>query len=130
MAERRPLHQSFPFRSGLETGGAPFNPPLLPYELSLIQAIGCSEEEYRELVRHAMLRQRVRPRIQPHSRSSQSSSGCCCTASNWACLQGPACCWHQNILESGKLKVKTCRSDWPTGFNQVTNLTTYLVSLS
>ena len=61
MAERRPLHQQFPFRSRLEAGGKPFNPPLLPYELSLIQAIGCSEEEYKEFVRHAMLRQRVRP---------------------------------------------------------------------
>ena len=61
MAERRPLHQQFPFRSGLETGGKPYDPPLLPYELSLIQAIGCSEEEYKEFVRHAMLRQGVRP---------------------------------------------------------------------
>ena len=61
MAEGRPLHQQFTFRSGLETGGKPFNPPLLPYEKALIQAVGCSEEEYRELIRHAMLRQRVRP---------------------------------------------------------------------
>ena len=61
MAERRPLHQQFPFRSGLETEGKPYDPPLLPYELSLIQAIGCSEEEYKEFVRHAMLRQGVRP---------------------------------------------------------------------
>tara|TARA_B100000073_G_scaffold142282_1_gene117090 strand:+ start:171 stop:479 length:309 start_codon:yes stop_codon:yes gene_type:complete len=61
MAERRPLHQQFPFRSGLEAGGKPYDPPLLPYELSLIQAIGCSEEEYKEFVRHAMLRQGVRP---------------------------------------------------------------------
>ena len=66
MAERRPLHQQFPFRSGLETAGKPFNPPLLPYELSLIEAIGCSEEEYKEFVRHAMLRQRVRPAEYDH----------------------------------------------------------------
>ena len=66
MAERRPLHQQFPFRSGLEAGGKPFNPPFLPYELSLIQAIGCSEEEYKEFVRHAMLRQRVRPAEYDH----------------------------------------------------------------
>ena len=66
MAEGRPLHQQFAFRSGLETGGKPFNPPLLPYEKSLIQAVGCSEEEYRELIRHAMLRQRVRPAEYDH----------------------------------------------------------------
>ena len=61
MAERRPLHQRLNFRSGLEAGGQPYDPPLLPYEKSLIDAIGCSEDEYREFVRHAMLRQRVRP---------------------------------------------------------------------
>ena len=61
MAERRPLHQRPNFRSGLEAGGQPYDPPLLPYEKSLIDAIGCSEDEYREFVRHAMLRQRVRP---------------------------------------------------------------------
>ncbi|REJ66023.1 MAG: hypothetical protein DWQ28_08010 [Proteobacteria bacterium] len=66
MAERRPLHQQFPFRSGLEAGGKPYDPPLLPYELSLIQAIGCSEEEYKEFVRYAMLRQRVRPAEYDH----------------------------------------------------------------
>ena len=61
MAEWRPLHQQLTFRSGLETGGQAFDPPLLPYEKSLIDAIGCSEDEYREFVRHAILRQRVRP---------------------------------------------------------------------
>ena len=66
MAERHPLHQQFAFRSGLETGGELFNPPLLPYEKSLIRAIGCSEDEYRELIRHAMLRQRVRPAEYDH----------------------------------------------------------------
>jgi len=66
MAEWRPLHQQLNLRSGLETGGVPYNPPLLPYEKSLIQAIGCSEDEYRELIRHAMSRQRVRPAEYDH----------------------------------------------------------------
>ena len=73
MAERRPLHQQFPFRSGLETGGKPYDPPLLPYELSLIQAIGCSEKEYKEFVRHAMLRQRVRPAEYHHIPNIQNT---------------------------------------------------------
>ena len=66
MAEWRPLHQQLSFRSGLETGGQAFDPPLLPYEKSLIEAIGCTEEEYKTLVRHAMLRQRVRPAEYDH----------------------------------------------------------------
>ena len=66
MAEWRPLHQQLTFRSGLETGGQAFDPPLLPYEKSLIEAIGCTEEEYKTLVRHAMLRQRVRPAEYDH----------------------------------------------------------------
>ena len=66
MAEWRPLHQRITPSSGLETGAGPYNPPLLPYEKALIQAIGCSEDEYRELVRHAMLRQRVRPAEYDH----------------------------------------------------------------
>ena len=61
MGEWRPLHQRITPSSGLETGTGPYNPPLLPYEKALIQAIGCTEDEYRELIRHAMLRQRVRP---------------------------------------------------------------------
>ena len=66
MAEWRPLHQQLSLRSGLEAGGQAFDPPLLPYEKSLIEAIGCTEEEYKTLVRHAMLRQRVRPAEYDH----------------------------------------------------------------
>ena len=66
MAEWRPLHQQLTFRSGLEAGAQAFDPPLLPYEKSLIEAIGCTEEEYKTLVRHAMLRQRVRPAEYDH----------------------------------------------------------------
>ena len=66
MAEWRPLHQQLTFRSGLETGGQAFDPPLLPYEKALIDTIGCTEEEYKTLVRHAMLRQRVRPAEYDH----------------------------------------------------------------
>ena len=61
MAEWRPLHQSLDFRSGLETGGQLYDPPLLPYEKSLIAALGCSEEDYRKFVRYAMQRAYVRP---------------------------------------------------------------------
>ena len=61
MAEWRPLHQSLDFRSGLEAGGQLYDPPLLPYEKTLIAALGCSEEEYRKFVRYAMQRAYVRP---------------------------------------------------------------------
>ena len=61
MAEWRPLHQSVRFRSGLEAGGQSYDPPLLPYEKSLIAALDCSEEEYRKFVRYAMQRAYVRP---------------------------------------------------------------------
>jgi hypothetical protein len=61
MAEWRPLHQQFDLRSGLETGGQSYDPPLLPYEKSLIASLGCSEEEYRKFVRYAMQRAHVRP---------------------------------------------------------------------
>ena len=66
MAEWRPLHQSVDFRSGLETGGQSYDPPLLPYEKSLITALDCSEEEYRKFVRYAMQRAHVRPAEYAH----------------------------------------------------------------
>ena len=66
MAEWRPLHQSVHFRSGLETGGQSYDPPLLPYEKSLIAALDCSEEEYRKFVRYAMQRAHVRPAEYAH----------------------------------------------------------------
>ena len=61
MAKWRPLHQPLSFRSGLETGGQPYNPPLLPYEKTLIAALDCSEEDYKKFVRYAMQRAHVRP---------------------------------------------------------------------
>ena len=61
MAEWRPLHQPLSLRSGLEAGGQSYDPPLLPYEKSLITALDCSEEEYRKFVRYAMQRAYVRP---------------------------------------------------------------------
>ena len=61
MAEWRPLHQPLSLRSGLEAGGQSYDPPLLPYEKSLITALDCSEEEYRKFVRYAMQRAHVRP---------------------------------------------------------------------
>ncbi len=61
MAEWRPLHQSVRLRSGLEAGGQSYDPPLLPYEKSLITALDCSEEEYKKFVRYAMQRAYVRP---------------------------------------------------------------------
>ncbi len=61
MAEWRPLHQSLSLRSGLEAGGQAYDPPLLPYEKSLIASLDVSEEEYKKFVRHAMQRAYVRP---------------------------------------------------------------------
>ncbi len=66
MAEWRPLHQPVDFRSGLEAGGQSYDPPLLPYEKSLITALDCSEEEYRKFVRYAMQRAHVRPAEYAH----------------------------------------------------------------
>ena len=61
MAEWRPLHQSLSLRSGLEAGGQAYDPPLLPYEKSLIASLDVSEEEYKKFVRYAMQRAYVRP---------------------------------------------------------------------
>jgi hypothetical protein len=61
MAEWHPIHKPLNFRSGLETGGQSYDPPLLPYEIALIEALGCSEEEYKEFVRHARDSVQVRP---------------------------------------------------------------------
>lgn len=61
MAEWRPLHQPLDLRSGLEAGGKLYDPPLLPYEIALIEALGCSEEEYKTFVRYAVQRVYVRP---------------------------------------------------------------------
>jgi hypothetical protein len=66
MAEWRPLHQSVDFRSGLETGGQSYDPPLLPYEKTLIAALDCSEEDYKKFVRYAMQRAHVRPAEYAH----------------------------------------------------------------
>ena len=61
MADRDSIHQPDFASGGLETGARPYNPPLLPYEIALIEALGCTEEEYREFIRHAELVARVRP---------------------------------------------------------------------
>lgn len=61
MADRDSIHQPDSASGGLETGARPYNPPLLPYEIALIEALGCTEEEYREFIRHAELTARVRP---------------------------------------------------------------------
>ena len=61
MAERHPVFQPDDQGRRLEAGGDAFDPPLLPYEKSLIAALGCSEEEYKEFLRHAHLRARTRP---------------------------------------------------------------------
>ncbi len=73
MAKWRPLHQSLRLRSGLETGGQSYDPPLLPYEKSLIAALNCSEEEYRKFVRYAMQRAHVRPAEYAHIPDVQAS---------------------------------------------------------
>ncbi|MGA0948334.1 MAG: hypothetical protein ACO3SH_07840 [Candidatus Puniceispirillaceae bacterium] len=66
MAERNFVHQPSDQQRGLEAAGRPYNPPLLPYEVALIEALGCSEQEYREFVRHAQLQAHVRPAEYDH----------------------------------------------------------------
>lgn len=66
MAAGNPLHQQPEQKRGLETGGKAFNPPLLPFEIALIETLGCTEEEYRKFVRHAQLQARVRPAEYDH----------------------------------------------------------------
>jgi hypothetical protein len=44
----------------------PYDPPLLPYEVALIEALGCSDEEYRKFVRFAQQHARVRPAEYAH----------------------------------------------------------------
>lgn len=61
MAAGYPLHQQPHQKRGLETGDKPFAPPLLPFEIALIETLGCSEQEYRQFLRHAELQSRVRP---------------------------------------------------------------------
>jgi hypothetical protein len=66
MADRDLVHQPANACGGLETGARPYDPPLLPYEVALIEALGCSEQEYRQFVRHAQLQARVRPAEYAH----------------------------------------------------------------
>jgi len=66
MAERYPLHKPLDLRSGLETGGQAYDPPLLPYEVALIEALGCSEDEYKKFVRYATQYVGVRPAEYEH----------------------------------------------------------------
>lgn len=61
MEEWNPLHQPGNQPRRLEAGGDAFDPPLLPYEIALIEALGCSEAEYKKFVRHAQLQAQVRP---------------------------------------------------------------------
>ena len=66
MAERNPVSESFHANGRLEAAVRPYDPPLLPYEIALIEALGCSEQEYRQFVRHAQLQARVRPAEYAH----------------------------------------------------------------
>jgi hypothetical protein len=66
MAERNFAHQPSDQQCGLEATGRSYDPPLLPYEIALIEALGCTEDEYRRFVRHAQLQARVRPAEYAH----------------------------------------------------------------
>ena len=66
MAERDPLHQPSVNARGLEANIVSLNPPLLPYEKDLISILGCTEDEYRDLVRFALLKARTRPAEYDH----------------------------------------------------------------
>lgn len=66
MADRDLVRQPANAGGGLETGARPYDPPLLPYEIALIEALGCTEQEYRQFVRHAQLQARIRPAEYAH----------------------------------------------------------------
>jgi len=66
MADRDLVRQPTNAGRGLETGARPYDPPLLPYEVALIEALGCTEQEYREFIRHAQLQARIRPAEYAH----------------------------------------------------------------
>ena len=66
MAGRDSLHQPSGDGSGLEADQSFGNTPLLPYEKQLIEILGCTEEEYKELLRFNDLRAQVRPAEYAH----------------------------------------------------------------
>jgi len=66
MGERNPVHKSAAAGSGLEASVVRYDPPLLPYEIALIEALGCTEQEYRDFVRHAELYAHLRPAEYSH----------------------------------------------------------------
>ena len=66
MAAGNPLHQPSGDGSGLEANTKRLDPPLLPYEKDLIQVLGCSEAEYKKLIRFNNLLERTRPAAYDH----------------------------------------------------------------
>jgi len=66
MVAGNPLHQPNSNGGGLEANQQRLNPPLLPYEKDLIQLLGCSEEDYRKLLRFNALLERTRPAEYDH----------------------------------------------------------------
>ena len=66
MAERNPVPESLDANGRLETAVRSYDPPLLPYEVALIQALGCSEDEYKQFVRFAQQHAGVRPAEYAH----------------------------------------------------------------
>ena len=66
MAGRDPLHQPSSNGGGLEANQSLGNTPLLPYEKDLIALLGCTEEEYKALLRFNHLRAYVRPAAYDH----------------------------------------------------------------
>ena len=61
MAARDSIRKFLHASGGLEADAKSYNPPLLPYERTLIEALGCSEEEYKKFVRYAASKSFVRP---------------------------------------------------------------------
>ena len=66
MAAGNPLHQPHGDGSRLEANQKRLNPALLPYEKDLIQLLGCSESEYKELYRFNQLLKKARPAEYDH----------------------------------------------------------------
>jgi hypothetical protein len=61
MAAGRSLHQHGNGEGDVVSLGAVKRLPLLPYEKQLIEALGCSEEDYQKFVNEALYRSQVRP---------------------------------------------------------------------
>ena len=66
MGNRSSIRQPADQAGGLEAAGRLYDPPLLPYEIDLIYALGCTEEEYKKFVRFVRNNAGIRPAEYDH----------------------------------------------------------------